>query len=77
MARGQGRWVELPAHLYATDSVHHCDFSGQLMMRRYFELQEQGRTFRFCSEDYARLWYEYWLPRHGAKLGLKASGEET
>lgn len=47
------------------------------MMRRYFELQEQGRTFRFCSEDYARLLYQYWLPRHGAKLGLKASGEET
>jgi hypothetical protein len=70
MAKEHGRWVELPRHLYATDVSCSCDFCGKRACRRYLGLEEQGRSFRFCNEECVELWYEYWLPRYGAKIGL-------
>ena len=66
-----GQWVELPNQLYATDATCTCDFCGKRISRRYLGLMEQGRRFRFCNEDCVRLWYEYWLPRYGAKIGWR------
>jgi hypothetical protein len=71
MAREHGQWVELPHQLYATDVTCNCDFCGKRASRRYFGLKEQGRSFRFCNEECVGLWYEYWLPRYGAKIGLQ------
>ena len=70
MERQNGRWVELARQPYATDAACNCDFCGKRASRRYLELTEQGRRFRFCNQDCVELWYEYWLPRYGAKIGL-------
>jgi hypothetical protein len=73
MGEPRGRWIELPNHLYVTN-VCHCDCCGKLVARRYLKLEEQGRSFRFCNEDCVRLWYEYWLPRYSANVGLDPPG---
>ena len=77
MTGQQGQWVDLPKQLYVTDAICNCDFCGQRISRRYLAVSEQGRTFRFCNENCVRLWHEYWLPRYGAKLGIKAPGAAT
>jgi hypothetical protein len=76
MARSHGQWAELPRHLYSTEMCH-CDLCGKLVVRRYLALEEQGRSFRFCNEDCVRLWYEYWLPRYAAKIGLQSPVERS
>jgi hypothetical protein len=70
MERQHGQWVELPHQLYATDTTCNCNFCGKRASRRYLQLIEQGRSFQFCNEDCVKLWYEYWLPRYGVKIGL-------
>ena len=61
-------WVELPRQLYVT-TVCHCDFCGKMVARRFLRHAFEGRTFRFCDAECARLWHEYWLPRYGSHLG--------
>jgi hypothetical protein len=66
------QWVDLPRQLYLTDAACNCDFCGKRVSRRYLHVSEQGRNFRFCNDDCLTLWYDYWLPRYGAAIGLKS-----
>jgi hypothetical protein len=70
MSRENRQWVELPHQLYAMDVACNCDFCGKRASRRYLGLMEQGRSFRFCNEECVGRWYDYWLPRYAAKIGL-------
>lgn len=68
----EGEWIELPRQLYIT-TVCHCDCCGKMVARRFLRQHHEGQPKRFCDEECARLWHEYWLPRYGQSRGTDAA----
>jgi hypothetical protein len=60
-----GRWEELHPEVWET-VVTPCDFCGQVVPRRLWIAEVEGRELRFHSEDCERLYREYMLPRQRA-----------
>ena len=44
-----------------------CALCGHPIAIRYWGAEVDGRELKFCSPDHERLYYDYWLPRYGAK----------
>ena len=51
-------------------SVEYCDVTGQLLPRRYWSFEVEGREIRTVDPRYERLYLEYVLPRESRPDGL-------
>ena len=47
-------------------AVEYCDVTGQLLPRRYWSFEAEGRVVRAAHPRYEKLYLEYVLPRAAA-----------
>ena len=59
-------WVERDEPWYRTE-VEYCEVTGQLLPRRYWAFEDDGRVVKACDPRYERLFHEYVAKRaaHG------------
>ena len=57
-------------------AVEYCEVTGQLLPRRYWSFDVDGRVLRAAHPRYERLYLEYVLPRMAA-AGAQESGGST
>ncbi|MGI8973795.1 MAG: hypothetical protein ACR2HI_06425 [Gaiella sp.] len=55
-------------------AVEYCDVTGQLLPRRYWSFDVDGRVLRAAHPRYERLYLEYVLPRMGAARAQESGG---
>jgi hypothetical protein len=65
-------WVERSEAWYRVD-VAYCDVTGQLLPRRYWEFEHEGRTLRARDPHCEELYRSYVLPRRAAGAGAHQS----
>jgi hypothetical protein len=59
-------WVEREEQWHRVD-VAYCEVTGQLLPKRYWEFEHEGRTVRARSPHCEALYLEYVLPRDAAR----------
>ncbi len=55
-------WIEREEPWQRTD-VQYCEVTGQLLPRRYWTFEVDGRQVRACDPRYERLYRDYVLKR--------------
>jgi hypothetical protein len=55
-------WVERDVAWHELD-VEYCDVTGQLLPRRYWSFEADGRVLKAAHPRYERLYREHVLPR--------------
>ena len=55
-------------------AVEYCEVTGQLLPRRYWSFDVDGRVLRAAHPRYERLYLEYVLPRVAAARAQESGG---
>lgn len=59
-------WVEIRQPWHRTE-VDYCDVTGQLLPRRYWTFEYEGRTLKVCDPRAEGLFHRYVVPRRDAR----------
>jgi hypothetical protein len=59
-----GHWESLETPWWETNIVN-CSFCGQMIPRREWVSEHDGRRRVFCGPECEGLYVDYWIPRHG------------
>jgi hypothetical protein len=58
-------------------AVEYCDVTGQLLPKRYWSFEAEGRVVRAAHPRYEKLYLEYVLPRAASRAQESAGSTRT
>lgn len=69
-------WVERAVPWYDLE-VEYCEVTGQLLPRRFWSFEAEGRELKAAHPRYEQLYLEYVLPRRAAERAQAGSIRTT